>query len=188
MWRKTVFILFIAIGTITIPVNARSIHDKIPYSTGKENSYDWILYLSISVIGIILNGISLNLLLTEVDSTRMSMYNYLFALYSIDLVFAVVEVAIQSMNFSENTIYGGNFQCQLMSAVEITFFFWSVAIIMLISYATERKLCANIKFTNLQIFYFVILSGMYSAFVGFGAAYLPYGGYFVEASGNERMY
>ena len=162
--KKIERILIFLFTFVLISVNARSIHDKIPYSQGKENNYDWIIYLSISVIGIVLNGVSFNLLLTEVDSSRMSMYNYLFALYLIDLVFAVLEVAIQSMNFSENTIYGGNLQCQLISAVEITFFFWSVAIIMLISYATERKLCANIKFTNLQIFYFVILGGMYSAF------------------------
>ena len=178
------FILAVAIIGIVNPMaDARSIHDKIPFSTGKQYGYDWIIYLTISLIGVAFNGFSLHLLLTEVESSRMSMYNYLLALYSIGFLFAMVEVIVQSLNVSANTIYGGDTQCQLMSALQITFFFWSISVIMLISYATERKLSAHIKFTNLQIFYYIILGLLYAVFICFGAVYLPTGEYFVLASG-----
>ena len=182
---KEILLVFIFISVTVVSINA--LHDKTQFSDGKRFRYNWAILLSISIVGIVLNGTSIHLLLTEVDSSRMSMYNYLLALNTIDFLFGSFEFIANSLNLSADTIFGGELQCQITSSLVIMFYFWSVTIISLISYATERRLCVNIKLSNFQIFYFIILGGMYSAFVGFGSVYLPNAGYYLEPSGNSHV-
>ena len=170
-----------------IIVQSISVNEKIPYTGGSKYAYSRSTLVGISSFGVLLNGFSLFILLTDENVFRIQLYPYILYLNFIDLIFSISELSYSAINIHFNKVYGGDLECQIMAVVSVTLFIWSVLILVLISYAMDRMLSDGKPLLKSRVIFLMILSPIYSVIVAVLSIYLPLGGYFLQPSATWCM-
>lgn len=161
-----------------------------PIPSNRSMDYKWELLseFSLALIGIILNSIGMNLLLTLDSEGRDSMtfYSLNVALSAVDMTCLLTRVASIISVLYYHGYYGGNsgITCSLSAMFIAICAFWSISIVVGISYVAKHNLYIEKKLTQKDMCIWVAVSGTVATAITFAGAYVPDGGFGMDSSGT----
>ena len=143
------------------------------YNRGRHFRAEWILIVTISLLGIIMNSMILYFYLSNrISNPKAKIYPSSSCFAMTGVMFCLNEFIKTIINLSQNHYVGGNYYCQIDSYINTLFFLWPLSFIACMSVTTFREINGYPIKTNIETFSIIFLSFLYAVITSIVCTFL----------------